>query len=449
MKRICIIGGGISGLSIALEKKKQGHLIQLLESENRLGGVIQSKKSKGFLLDYSANTLNIRLKKTRELLENCGAWDECIDANPIANKRMIIRNGKVISLPHSLSSFFSSPFLSFPGKLRMLAEPFIARSKQPDDESVASFIERRLGKEALDYAANPFLAGIYASNPESLNLKQAFPKLGEIEKKYRSLFWGFRQVKKSKASPSLDKARLVSFPNGMEELINKLSQSLHDQIFLEHSVQKISPQDNQWIVTFKNHENEERHEVFDEVISTIPSHKIHSIDWSEVQGWDDISTLADAQHYPLSLVYLGFKKEEVSHPLDGFGFLVPEVENLKILGTLFSSTLFPGRAPDGEVLLTTFVGGERNPALANLPTSSISDLVQNELSQLLGIRGEPTFMEVKRWPNAIPLPDRQMKERKRAAEKLSSLNPGLRFSGSFLTGVSLPNCLDACEFEFS
>ena len=431
------------------EKKKQGHLIKLLESENRLGGVIQSKKSKGFLLDYSANTLNIRLKKTQELLENCGAWDACIDANPIANKRMIIRNGKVISLPHSLSSFFSSPFLSFRGKLRMLAEPIIARSELPDDESVASFIERRLGKEALDYAANPFLAGIYASKPESLNLKQAFPKLGEIEKKYRSLFWGFRQTKKSKASPNLDKARLVSFPSGMEELINKLSKSLQDQIFLEHSVQKISPQDNQWTVTFKNHENEESDEIFDEVISTIPSHKIHSIDWSEVRGFDDISTLADAQHYPLSLVYLGFKKEDISHPLDGFGFLVPEVENLKILGTLFSSTLFPGRSPEGEVLLTTFVGGERNPELANLPSSSISDLVQNELSQLLGIRGEPTFMEVKRWPNAIPLPDRQMKERKRAAKKLSSLNPGLQFAGSFLTGVSLPNCLDACEFEFS
>jgi oxygen-dependent protoporphyrinogen oxidase len=400
-------------------------------------------------LDYSANTLNIRLKKTQELLENCGAWDACIDANPIANKRMIIRNGKVISLPHSLSSFFSSPFLSFRGKLRMLAEPIIARSELPDDESVASFIERRLGKEALDYAANPFLAGIYASKPESLNLKQAFPKLGEIEKKYRSLFWGFRQTKKSKASPNLDKARLVSFPSGMEELINKLSKSLQDQIFLEHSVQKISRQDNQWTVTFKNHENEESDEIFDEVISTIPSHKIHSIDWSEVRGFDDISTLADAQHYPLSLVYLGFKKEDISHPLDGFGFLVPEVENLKILGTLFSSTLFPGRSPEGEVLLTTFVGGERNPELANLPSSSISDLVQNELSQLLGIRGEPTFMEVKRWPNAIPLPDRQMKERKRAAKKLSSLNPGLQFAGSFLTGVSLPNCLDACEFEIS
>ena len=164
----------------------------------------------------------------------------------------------------------------------MLAEPYISRSNQPDDESVASFIERRLGKEALDYAANPFLAGIYASKPESLNLNQAFPKLGEIEKKYRSLFLGFRKIKKSKENPNLEKARLVSFPNGMEELIIKLSDSLHDQIFLEHSVQRISPQNNRWIVTFKNHKNEETDEVFDEVISTIPSHKIHSIDWNEI-----------------------------------------------------------------------------------------------------------------------------------------------------------------------
>jgi oxygen-dependent protoporphyrinogen oxidase len=230
----------------------------------------------------------------------------------------------------------------------------------------------------------------------------------------------------------------------MEELADKLSSSLDEQIFLQHTVHKISQCKDYWQVTFKNHQNKVVSEKFAQVISTMPSHKILSIEWEGIKGFNDISTLASAKHYPLALVYLGFKKEDVPHPLDGFGFLVPEVENLKILGTLFSSTLFPGRAPDGQVLLTTFVGGERNPEFANLPESSIIDLVQSELSKLLGIHSKPTFQEIKRWPNAIPLPDQAMEKRKRAAENLLVMNPGLRFSGSFLTGVSLPNCLEAC-----
>ena len=444
MKKVCIIGGGISGLSIALEQRKMGHQVKLLESNNRVGGVIQSKKVSGFLLDYSANTLNIRLKKTKELLQSCGAWDNCIEANTQAKKRMIVRNGRIIDLPHSLSSFLTSPFLSLRGKFRMLGELFIPRGIRPDEESVASFISRRLGKEALEYAANPFLAGIYAAKPESLNLKQAFPKLGEIEKEYRSLFLGLRKLQKRKDNPNLQKTRLVSFPKGMEELADKLSSSLDEQIFLQHTVRKISQYKDHWQVTYKDYQNKVSSEKFDQVISTMPSHKILSIEWEGIKGLNDISTLASAKHYPLALVYLGFNQEDVPHPLDGFGFLVPEVENLKILGTLFSSTLFPGRAPDGQVLLTTFVGGERNPEFANLPESSIINLVQSELSKLLGIHSKPTFQEIKRWPNAIPLPDQAMGERKRAAENLSVMNPGLRFSGSFLTGVSLPNCLEAC-----
>ena len=163
-------------------------------------------------------------------MQNCGAWDNCIEANPQAQKRMIVRDGKIIDLPDSLSSFLSSPFLSLRGKFRIIGELFIPRAKRPDYENVASFISRRLGKEALDYAANPFLAGIYAAKPESLSLNQAFPKLLEIEKKYRSLFLGLRKIRKSKDNPNLKKTRLVSFSNGMQELINNLSSTLEKQI---------------------------------------------------------------------------------------------------------------------------------------------------------------------------------------------------------------------------
>jgi oxygen-dependent protoporphyrinogen oxidase len=229
----------------------------------------------------------------------------------------------------------------------------------------------------------------------------------------------------------------------MEELPQKLGSFLSEEIFCNQTVKKISRNANDWNIDIQMQSGEIYTETFDQIISTIPSHKILSLKWENIKGIEELDTLASSKHFPLALVYLGFKKEDVNHPLDGFGFLVPEVERLNILGTLFSSTLFPGRAPDGQVLLTTFVGGERNPELAKLPVQKLVNLVQNELSKVLGINAKPCFQEVKLWPQAIPLPDLEMGNRKNAAEKLSKLNPGLSFSGSYLSGASLPNCLEA------
>jgi protoporphyrinogen/coproporphyrinogen III oxidase len=444
MNRICIIGAGISGLSIASEKKKLGKIVKVFESANRIGGVIESEEIDGYLLDYGANTLNVRLKSTKERLENCGAWDSCIDANLLANKRMIVRDGKIVDLPHSFLSFLTSPFLSIKGKLRLLAEPLVARSNEPENESVASFIKRRLGQEALDYAANPFLAGIFAANPETLILNQAFPKFAVLEKNYRSILLGLKKSRKLSDNPNLPTSRLVSFPNGMEELPEKLGCSLKNEISLSTSVKKISRNNNSWAVTVQKQTGEQTVHDFDQVISTIPSHRLDSIDWQNIKEHDELNILNSSTHHPLAMVYLGYEKKDILHPLDGFGFLVPEVEKKKILGTLFSSTLFPGRAPDGKILLTTFIGGERDPSLAQQKESTLISTAKKELTNLLKIKGEPTFQKVKKWPNAIPLPDKQMIKCKKAAQKLSLQNPGLSFSGSYLCGVSLPNCLDAC-----
>lgn len=442
MNRICIIGAGISGLSIAYEKKKSGQLVKVFESGNRIGGVIQSELIDGYLLDYGANTLNVRLKSTKDRLENCGAWDNCIDANLLSNKRMIVRDGKIVDLPHSFLSFLTSPFLSFKGKLRLLAEPLVGRSSEPENESVASFIKRRLGQEALDYAANPFLAGIYAANPESLILNQAFPKFAELEKNYRSILLGLKKSRKLSENPNLRKSRLVSFPNGMKELPENLGCTLKNEISLSTTVKKISRNNSSWSVTVQKQTGEQTVHDFDQVISTIPSHKLNTIEWQNIKEHDELSVLSSSTHHPLSMVYLGYERKDILHPLDGFGFLVPEVENLKILGTLFSSTLFPGRAPEGKILLTTFIGGERDPSLAQQKESMLISTAKKELTKLLKISGEPTFQKVKKWPNAIPLPDKQMIKCKKAAQKLSVQNPGLSFSGSYLCGVSLPNCLD-------
>jgi oxygen-dependent protoporphyrinogen oxidase len=441
MTDTCIIGGGLTGLVHAWHSYKKGEKITLLETSSETGGVLQSRRIDGYQLDYGANTLSLRSRKVSQLLDEMGILEKAIDANPKASLRFIVRGGKLVSLPQSFRSFLCSSFLSPLGKFRILLEPFVLRGKNID-ESVADFISRRLGKEALAYAGNPFLSGVYAAKPESLSLKQAFPALQELEQAHGSLFKG---MFKSKNDPNrLPKSRLISFPNGMQELPDQITQKLpQGSIHLNTRVIRIQRIQEKWQVTTKVDSGTEQDNVFDQVICTVPAPQIHKIEWIGLQGRESLSDLAKSTHFPLALVFHGYEKAKIEHPLDGFGFLVPEVEKRNILGTLFSSTLFSNRAPRNHALLTTFVGGERQPELANLEESQIHSLVSKEHKVLLGTQGSPCFKKIVHWPKAIPLPDSKMALRQSAASNLEKLNTGLSFSGAHLCGVSLPNCLEA------
>ena len=439
-KKICILGGGLSGLSTAWKKKKEGHDITLIESGPQIGGVLQSEKKDGYLLDYSANTLSLRNQHTTDTLEKMGVLTHALDANPKANKRFIVRNQKLVALPLNFKSFISSPFLSFKGKLRMAMEPFLSKGNQDGLESVASFISRRLGQEALDYCGNPFISGIYASAPETLNLANAFPALYEMEQQHRSLFIGMLKSRGSKKT----KTRLLSFPEGMQQLVFLIQNNLKpEEVLTNESVLSVTRLAKGWKVQSQNPAGNISEFVCDEVISTIPVDQISNISWENIKGREKFNDLTKVTYFPLSMVFLGMKKESIEHNLDGFGFLVPQKENLSILGTLFSSTLFENRAPKGNILLTTFVGGERMPDLALASEKQIYDAVVEDLSKLLGMKNNPDFRHIKRWKKSIPLPDLKMRVRVQAANELSLLNPGLQFSGSAFSGVSLPNCIDA------
>ena len=248
-KKICILGGGLSGLSTAWKKKKEGHDITLIESGPQIGGVLQSEKKDGYLLDYSANTLSLRNQHTTDTLEKMGVLTHALDANPKANKRFIVRNQKLVALPLNFKSFISSPFLSFKGKLRMAMEPFLSKGNQDGLESVASFISRRLGQEALDYCGNPFISGIYASAPETLNLANAFPALYEMEQQHRSLFIGMLKSRGSKKT----KTRLLSFPEGMQQLVFLIQNNLKpEEVLTNESVLSVTRLAKGWKVQSQN-----------------------------------------------------------------------------------------------------------------------------------------------------------------------------------------------------
>jgi len=243
----------------------------------------------------------------------------------------------------------------------------------------------------------------------------------------------------------LPKTRLISFRSGLGELATRMKMAIKGNFILDHTVTQVAGENGKWRVFAHDTTGAEWEDLFDEVICTLPSHQLGKVRWENVAQTENISTLQEAPHFPLSIVYQGFDKKDVSHPLDGFGFLVPEIERMDILGSLFSSTLFPNRAPSDKVLISTFVGGERNPELTIGNKDVIFKKVSQNLSSLLGIRGKPVFQQIRNWPKAIPLPDKDFGKRKAAANELNSSNRGLVFSGSHLTGPPLPNCLAPLE----
>ncbi|MEC7801244.1 MAG: protoporphyrinogen oxidase [Verrucomicrobiota bacterium] len=441
-KKICVLGAGLSGISHALHRQSLGEEVTVYENNSEVGGVLQSKRINGFLLDYGANTLSLRLKKTEEFLKRYNIFENLIDANQESSKRFIIKGGKIIPLPKSILSFLTSSFLTPAGKLRLCMEPFISKKKEFDkDESMAQFVKRRLGREALDYAANPFIGGVYASRPESLLLRHAFPSLLEMEKHHGSIFFSILRggIKREEKLP---KTRLVSLKDGMQELTIRLAAKLKNSILLNRKVKLIQKQSNGlWLILSEDSNGNLKDHLFDKVISTLPSHTLKKIEWKGINKTHLIEDLASAYHPPLALTFLGFKREQIAHPLDGFGFLVPEVERMKILGTLFSSTLFPNRAPQGHILLTSFVGGERSPELSKLPENELLKLSFVENQKILGIKGKPSFEHHKIWPQSIPIPDESTDKRIEAAKLLNQENEGLCISGAHINGAPLPNCM--------
>ncbi len=262
-----------------------------------------------------------------------------------------------------------------------------------------------------------------------------------MEKHHGSIFFSILRggIKREEKLP---KTRLVSFKDGMQELTIQLAAELKNSILLNRKVKLIQKKnDGQWLVLSEDSKGNVTHHLFDEVISTLPSHCLNKIEWKGIQNNHLIEELTSAYHPPLALTFLGFKREQIEHPLDGFGFLVPEVEQMKILGTLFSSTLFPNRAPKGHVLLTSFVGGERSPELSKLPKDALLKLSFTENQKILGIKGQPSFEHHKIWPQSIPIPDRSTDKRIEAANLLNQANEGLYISGAHISGAPLPNCM--------
>jgi oxygen-dependent protoporphyrinogen oxidase len=440
MPTVGVIGAGIAGLAAAHQLDQEGVSVHVLEASGRTGGVIRSESTEGFLVEHGPNSIRAGASALETIIDDLGLHEERIWANDAADARYVVRDGQPTPLPRSVGSFLWTDLFSTRAKLRLLGEPFIGRG-EATDESVADFTRRRLGREVLDYAIAPFVGGVFAGSPEDLSVQHAFRRLATLEDEYGSLFLGaIRRALASDDGETQDvPSGLFSFRDGLEALPNALADALGDRITLRSPVRALNHDGEKWRATVRSPDEQERTRPFDALVCTVPLHRLAAMD---VGTPVDLGPLADVSYPPLSVLALGYPREAIDHPLDGFGLLVPPAEeDFDILGTIFSSTLFPGRTPDGHVLLTTFVGGARAPDRATTNADSLQPTVERNLDRLLGVEGTPVFRRHVYWPNAIPQYRVGYGSVKETLDELERQHPRLAFAGNYRQGVSVGDAL--------
>lgn len=439
-RSVVVVGAGISGLTAAWWLHKAGVEVTVLEKDMVAGGTMQTRCEDGWLVETGPNSALETTPLFGEMFAELGILGERLYSDAKAERRYILRDGRLHPLPTSPGAFLKTGLWTLAGKLRLLKEPFIGRAER--EETIAEFVERRIGKEFLDYAINPFVAGVYAGNPEHLSVRMAFPKLYALEEKYggliRGMIGGARERKK-RAEKAKDRARMFSFMRGMQTFPEAIARHLGNRMKTGCEVTGIV-RDPTGVVSIQFSKGGVAESLTaDVVVVAVPaflaSRLIEPMDSS-------LATMLSAIHYPpVAEVFLGFHESRVGRPLDGFGFLIPAKEKRSILGTIWSSALFPHRAPEGHVALTTFVGGSRQPELAGKSESELIALVLTELQDLMHVTGEPSFSRVMRWDRAIPQYNLGYGKVIEAIEAFEKRYEGVYFCANYRGGIAVGDCV--------
>ena len=437
--RIAVLGAGITGLTAAWHLQRAGLTPVVFEKGARVGGAIGAVRSDGWLHELGPNSLLEGAASVADFIDAAGLRERRLYASDEAQQRYIVRGGRLVAMPASPPAFLTTGLFSWRAKLGLLGELWRQRGPHDREESVAEFVLRRLGREFLDYAINPFVGGVYAGDPARLSVRHGFPKLYALEREHGSLLRGSFKRRNTSGGP---KGRIFSFPHGLEELPETLAASLGAAVRRRHEVRTVSRQGADWRIEFES-AGERQSETFASVVCALPADALAALRLEDAGPTGVLQVLRDIVHPPVASVLLGYRRADIRHPLDGFGFLVPEVERRSLLGSLFSSTLFPGRAPEGFVALTSFVGGVRSPELATRGDDALRQLVHEELVQLVGAGAPPVFTHIHRWPRAIPQYELGYQRFKDAIASVETASPGLFIGGNARDGISLANCIES------
>jgi oxygen-dependent protoporphyrinogen oxidase len=401
MNKIIVVGGGISGLTTAYAIKKNSNFeVTVLESEKRAGGQLLSEKIDDFLCEAGAEGFVYNKSKpwTAELCEQLGITDKFIKPNQEVARRYYYIDGKLRLVPTSVTSFLSSGFFSIRGRLRMGLEIFTKKAPEGIDETMAEFGKRHFGEEAVKKLIAPMAIGVYAGDPHILSAKSAFPIMPELESKgdgsiIKAMLRAMR--KKNSVAPA-PVGVLTSFREGIGFLIHSLEKKLKGNILLGKKVTKIAKAKDRYLIQIEGNEKMDA----DAVVVSTPAYAAADM----LEELDPIMAekLREIPYSPMAIVCLGYPEDEVSHPLDGFGFLVTPKEKKNVLGCTWDSSMFEARAPEGYVLMRVFVGGVKSPEIPRLEDEKLIDVVKRDLKDILGVDANPTFIRIYRYEKAIP-----------------------------------------------
>ncbi len=439
-KSIAVVGGGLTGLTAALRLHRAGHRVTVFEKSAEPGGAIISLERDGWLIEGGPNSLQ-ETAEVAGVIRELGLESERATVSPLARKRYIVRGGRPVMVPLSPAGLLTSPLFSWRARLRVLTELLSRPRVRTTDVSLSAFVAAHFGQEIVDYALNPFVSGVYAGDPAKLSTRYSFPNLWQLERNHGSLLRGFRAQAASRRArgDATGVAPIISFRRGLQTLPRQLAATLPaGALRTEATVTSLIP-GAPWKLIWTRAEQVQTEE-FDAVVLALPAGALAQLVFSTL-GERSLASLDHLPHPPVSSLYLGFKREQVAHPLDGFGVLVPAKENRSVLGVLFSTSLFVDRAPAGHVALTVFTGGMRQPEIGRLATDELVARVMPDLRELLGVSGEPVFRHHTFWPRAIPQYNLGHERFLDPLTRCEAKHAGLFIGGNARDGISLPDCL--------
>ncbi|MFO1023460.1 MAG: protoporphyrinogen oxidase [Planctomycetales bacterium] len=459
VRRIAVIGGGLSGLAAAhrlveLSAARNERIkLTLFEAGEQFGGLVQTVREGEYLVELGADSFITNKPAAIRLCERLGLGPELIPTEAKYRRSQVLFRGKPHAVPEgfqlltpaSIRSFLFSPLFSLRGKLRMGWELFVPPRREEGDESLSSFVTRRFGQEALDRLVQPMVGGIYTSDPRKLSLAATMPRFLEMEQKYGSLLRAMRQGQsreEGKAGASGARYGLfVTLRNGMSELTSKLVSTLQGagvELRMKSPVTRLSGNATGFQV-----ETQGGAEDYDGVIVALPAYRaaeLVSPFAAELAG-----VLNKIEYASSAIVVSGHKLADIRDPLDAFGLVIPAVEKRKILAVSYSSRKFPGRAPEGRVILRTFVGGDMQPELFDLSDAEMEQMVKSELREILGVSGKEDFFEIARYPRSMPQFQVGHLERVKEIRKLAAAVPRFALAGNAYDGVGVPDTIASGE----
>ncbi|MHB8579467.1 MAG: protoporphyrinogen oxidase [Ignavibacteriaceae bacterium] len=444
-KKIVILGAGISGLSTAYLLNKDGYDVTVLEKKSEVGGSMESIWESGYMFDRGPNSGLETTPLIGTMVEELGLQDQLMYASKEGNKRYILRNNHLHALPMSPIAFIKTKLFSPAAKLRLLIEPLIGKSNDGYYQSISEFVTRRLGKEFLDYAINPFVAGVYAGNPEELSVKSAFPKLYALEEEYGGLIVGtIKSIRKRKqrAEKSKQSARMFSFKDGMQILPKTIADKLGKKVITSAEVVSLQKNGTGYSVIYNHGESSQRIDC-DILVSTLPAYICADL----FKAFDDKLSkhLSEIYYPPVLVMFLGYNKTDIAQPLDGFGFLIPAKEKKSFLGAIWSSVIFQNRSQADKAVFTLFVGGARNPEIGNIDKQVLIKKVKDEFHQLMKISAKPVYESYRYWSKAIPQYNLGYIEHENYFDEFEKENRGIILGGNYRGGISVGDCIKNSE----